>query len=280
MPKSKKYKLNISDKKDLANKILQLIKKNLLLEYNEIIQSEKEFILKNVKKLQYIMEEDGYGLKENILFKKPTKMVDTLATIFGIEGMFKLYKSNELYINTTREIINEIEDFLEFISNSNQTDDEIEIFPSLKNLEKILIEAIYDQYMKNPSLYHSKSDVPSARKKAIKKRDGYKCQYCGSKFDEEELEVDHIYPRSMGGSNHPQNLMTLCSDHNRKKLDSLDYFKDDEGMFKMKENIEIFVKETQLIGDFGNWINRMSDARVRCAWINKKKKEINKEQNK
>jgi 5-methylcytosine-specific restriction endonuclease McrA len=47
------------------------------------------------------------------------------------------------------------------------------------------------------------------------KRDGYKCQSCGSKH---KLECHHIKAVGMGGSHHPNNLITLCHTcHERKK---------------------------------------------------------------
>ena len=53
----------------------------------------------------------------------------------------------------------------------------------------------------------------------IFKRDGFRCFYCGrnpNKFDI-TLEIDHIRPRSSGGSNKDSNLITACRDCNRGK---------------------------------------------------------------
>jgi 5-methylcytosine-specific restriction endonuclease McrA len=47
----------------------------------------------------------------------------------------------------------------------------------------------------------------------IFKRDGYKCRVCG---DGEGLTVHHITPRSEGGTDDPENLITLCDEcHSR-----------------------------------------------------------------
>lgn len=49
------------------------------------------------------------------------------------------------------------------------------------------------------------------------KRDGFRCQYCGRTPPIVLLEVDHIHPRSKGGSDHEDNLLTSCEDCNRGK---------------------------------------------------------------
>lgn len=48
-------------------------------------------------------------------------------------------------------------------------------------------------------------------------RDGYKCQYCGDKFDINELTYDHVTPRSQGGKTCWENIASCCSDCNLKK---------------------------------------------------------------
>ncbi|MEK9893731.1 MAG: HNH endonuclease [Pelagibacteraceae bacterium] len=48
----------------------------------------------------------------------------------------------------------------------------------------------------------------------IYKRDGNKCQYCGATKD---LTIDHIQPRSLGGQDTWENLVTACSTCNSKK---------------------------------------------------------------
>ena len=42
-------------------------------------------------------------------------------------------------------------------------------------------------------------------------RDGHKCRVCGGKSKDSILEVHHIIRRSDGGTNRPDNLVTLCS---------------------------------------------------------------------
>lgn len=53
---------------------------------------------------------------------------------------------------------------------------------------------------------------------AIKKRDGEKCNYCGSTHD---LEIDHILPVSKGGNSNAENLQVLCKQCNILKFNHI-----------------------------------------------------------
>lgn len=50
----------------------------------------------------------------------------------------------------------------------------------------------------------------------VRKRDKYTCQYCGVVFPT-RLEVDHIIPKSRGGSMTPDNLVASCHECNQRK---------------------------------------------------------------
>jgi len=56
-------------------------------------------------------------------------------------------------------------------------------------------------------------NVPLTRQN-IFKRDGFRCGYCGSRHN---LTVDHIIPRSQGGGDSWENLITACEACNRRK---------------------------------------------------------------
>lgn len=60
----------------------------------------------------------------------------------------------------------------------------------------------------------SKCKLPTAKRKRIMERDAYRCRHCG---DHHQLSIDHIVPRSAGGSNHDDNLQVLCVPCNLKK---------------------------------------------------------------
>jgi 5-methylcytosine-specific restriction endonuclease McrA len=48
-------------------------------------------------------------------------------------------------------------------------------------------------------------------------RDGYRCQYCARSAGERELNIDHVLPRSRGGRDTWENLVTACQPCNRRK---------------------------------------------------------------
>lgn len=52
-----------------------------------------------------------------------------------------------------------------------------------------------------------------ATRKKVLARDGYACVVCG----EAANHVDHIIPRSRGGSDDMDNLQAMCQTHNLKK---------------------------------------------------------------
>lgn len=58
--------------------------------------------------------------------------------------------------------------------------------------------------------------VPATRA-AVMLRDAFTCQYCGETPGRHLLTVDHVLPRSRGGSHDWTNLVTACTRCNQKK---------------------------------------------------------------
>ena len=58
------------------------------------------------------------------------------------------------------------------------------------------------------------SDAKRMFREGIKARDGHKCVYCGST---ENLTVDHVRPKSKGGTDTADNLVTACRPCNQAK---------------------------------------------------------------
>lgn len=68
---------------------------------------------------------------------------------------------------------------------------------------------------------------PSAAVRAyILSRDHYRCRYCGRRLNQQsnntdplDATIDHIHPRSRGGTNKRRNLVACCLECNRRKGD-------------------------------------------------------------
>lgn len=62
----------------------------------------------------------------------------------------------------------------------------------------------------------SKKTPPLTRKRVFT-RDKYTCQVVGC--NSKDVTIDHVFPRSQGGKNTWENLVSMCEEHNRKKAD-------------------------------------------------------------
>lgn len=51
----------------------------------------------------------------------------------------------------------------------------------------------------------------------VLRRDEHTCRYCGAKAPDTTIEVDHVIPLALGGTDLPENLVTACSDCNAGK---------------------------------------------------------------
>lgn len=72
---------------------------------------------------------------------------------------------------------------------------------------------IRNRYVK----YKRKASKQTGFRKYVYVRDNFTCQYCEENFFESELTVDHVQPKSRGGSNEWENLVTCCKKCNIKK---------------------------------------------------------------
>lgn len=55
------------------------------------------------------------------------------------------------------------------------------------------------------------------RRRTIIERDKGRCYLCGSYPPVEEIEIDHVIPKSKGGGDHDSNLAVACATCNRSK---------------------------------------------------------------
>lgn len=59
-------------------------------------------------------------------------------------------------------------------------------------------------------------NIPPVNRREVFRRDGHVCQYCGNG---KHLTLDHVIPRSKGGSHSWNNIVTACEKCNSRKGD-------------------------------------------------------------
>lgn len=81
-------------------------------------------------------------------------------------------------------------------------------------------------------------------------RDDRKCQYCGSRISLNEMEYEHVHPQSKGGPTSWTNIVSSCTDCNRKKADKTCA---EANMYPMKTPIAPLIAE----GYIGGMLDRV-----------------------
>ena len=96
-------------------------------------------------------------------------------------------------------------------------------------LDRVNVISEYDRRVHSPSMEVAlpsvislKEYVPVSQKPAFTRfnvflRDHFSCQYCGQRFNSQDLTFDHVIPRSRGGTTRWDNIVTACSPCNLKK---------------------------------------------------------------
>ena len=62
-------------------------------------------------------------------------------------------------------------------------------------------------------------DSVYAERMMLYARDKHICAYCGNRFEDRNLTIDHVLPKSKGGKNTWVNCVTACRTCNHKKAD-------------------------------------------------------------
>jgi len=90
------------------------------------------------------------------------------------------------------------------------------------------------------------SEAKRKWRQAIKEKWNYECAYCGS---EENLTLDHITPRSKGGSERVTNILCACHSCNQSKGHQMwsDWFLSQD--FFDKEKLSKIIEWQKQIGD-------------------------------
>lgn len=84
----------------------------------------------------------------------------------------------------------------------------IKTFSFIIEIPKVIRLLVYDKYPKMNVKFNRKN---------IFIRDKNICQYCGKNFPSPELSLEHVIPKSRGGSNGWTNIVSACNKCNKRK---------------------------------------------------------------
>jgi 5-methylcytosine-specific restriction endonuclease McrA len=96
-------------------------------------------------------------------------------------------------------------------------------------MDRVNVVSEYEHVVRSPSLTFRlpsvislKEYVPTSRRVAFTRfnvflRDGFACQYCGTRKSTHDLTFDHVVPRSQGGMTTWDNVVTACGPCNMRK---------------------------------------------------------------
>ncbi|MBJ06521.1 MAG: HNH endonuclease [Verrucomicrobiaceae bacterium] len=79
-------------------------------------------------------------------------------------------------------------------------------------IPRIIVLALYDRI--------PRKEVKFTRHNVFL-RDKFTCQYCGNRFSESELNLDHVVPRDKGGQTSWENIVASCIRCNSRKANKL-----------------------------------------------------------
>ena len=100
-------------------------------------------------------------------------------------------------------------------------------------MSRVSVVSEYDTVVHSPSIemplpsvialkdYVNVSRKPVFTRFNVFLRDKFECQYCGSRYNAENLTFDHVVPRCRGGRTSWQNVVAACSPCNLRKGDKM-----------------------------------------------------------
>ena len=136
--------------------------------------------------------------------------------------------------------------------------------PIKRTTEPILETGNFDPHlMKNPALADPKVRIWGYQqgpnygyqntRQMVLARDKHKCQLCKGKSKCAQLEVHHIVFRSVGGSDEPENLITLCKDcHKDLHADKIETKLKGKKMSSLKHATQMNIIRSQLMKNHPN----------------------------
>jgi 5-methylcytosine-specific restriction endonuclease McrA len=150
--------------------------------------------------------------------------------VVGVKRAFSLLVQGHAEVIHQKEGDFQLYDFDQWLDASEGSDEtEIECLHTVRymiRLPKVIILKFFDRLPIKEVKFHRNN---------IFKRDEYRCQYCGKRFKEAELNLDHVIPRHHGGKTSWENIVASCINCNSRKADRLPH---EAGMHLIRKPVQ------------------------------------------
>lgn len=184
---------NVLSKSKFINKISEEFEKNKNIDQSSLLQIGNE--------LFYVLDKNNLSWVESFI------VLSSLSST--ITDMYR-NKLNSLNINNHEK--NTLLILYEYYCNDYNR--KSHLITGLNCLSDGILGGKSYKFSSNP-LYKTSSNLK--KRFEILKKYGFRCVYCGRKAPEVSLELEHIVPKSKGGSDNFDNLVPACWECNRGK---------------------------------------------------------------
>jgi 5-methylcytosine-specific restriction endonuclease McrA len=136
--------------------------------------------------------------------------------VVGVKRAFSLLVQGQAEVIHQNKEHFELYDFDQWLNASDVLEDnDIECLHTVRymiRLPKVIILKFFDRLPIKEVKFH---------RKTVFERYDFRCQYCGKRFKDVELNLDHVIPRHHGGRTSWENVVASCISCNSRKADRL-----------------------------------------------------------
>lgn len=95
-----------------------------------------------------------------------------------------------------------------------------------------------DEYLQQ-LIAMSSSEAKRLWRRAIKEYFGKTCVYCGATYELQQLTLDHVHPKALGGDSNTNNLVPACKccNHSKGTRNWKDWMRENIGLYPIREHL-------------------------------------------
>lgn len=139
----------------------------------------------------------------------------------AFKAVVKVYNGRALFLDYKPEITSRVYDFDSWVMEWDEAVRTAQIAAdrvvSLAGSSLVIPEIIICSEYRGFGYKLTPNHKPSFSRRNLWLRDKGQCQFCGKKFPSDEMNMDHVIPKSKGGGSTWENIVLSCIPCNQKK---------------------------------------------------------------